>query len=198
VAVEYQFPTSHTASTANGVLHLFVNSFVNFVAFQIGWFACVLGAANGVPQLGPAAVLVILTLHLHRSVRPAREARLLLLAALIGMVWESVLTLLGLLAYPSGQFAPGLAPYWIVAMWPLFATTLNVSMRWLHGRLVLATVLGGMAGPLTYYAGSRLGGVVLVEPVTSLTALGAGWMVLMPVLVWLAAANDGFDEEVKA
>jgi hypothetical protein len=26
---------------------------VNFVAFQLGWFACVLGAAQGLPWLGP-------------------------------------------------------------------------------------------------------------------------------------------------
>ncbi len=32
---------------------------LNFAAFQIGWFACVLGAANGFPWLGPVVVAAV-------------------------------------------------------------------------------------------------------------------------------------------
>ena len=35
----------------------------NFVAFQVGWFSCVLGAANGLPLLGVLVVCLIVALQ---------------------------------------------------------------------------------------------------------------------------------------
>ncbi len=49
-----------------------------------------------------------------------------------------------------------------------------------------------MAAPLAYYAGSRLGAVEFVNVGTALLVIGAGWVVLMPVLVSLAARLDGY------
>ena len=43
---------------------------VNFVAFQVGWFACVLGAARGWPLLGPLVALAILAPMAWTSPRP--------------------------------------------------------------------------------------------------------------------------------
>jgi hypothetical protein len=71
-------------------------------------------------------------------------------------------------------------------MWMLFATTLNSSMGWMKSYKKLSIVLGALFGPLAYYAGARLGGVILVEPVVAMAALAVGWAVLMPLLLWLA------------
>ena len=46
---------------------------INVVAFQGGWLACVLGAANGMPWIGPAVCLPILALHLAWAARPLWE-----------------------------------------------------------------------------------------------------------------------------
>jgi hypothetical protein len=35
----------------------------NFVAFQTGWFACVLGAANGMPWLGVIVAVLVVGWH---------------------------------------------------------------------------------------------------------------------------------------
>ena len=80
----------------------------------------------------------------------------------------------------------------MIALWAVFATTLNVSLRLLHNRHVVAAVLGAVAAPLAYYAGSRLGAVEFVNVGTALLVIGAGWVVLMPVLVSLAARLDGY------
>lgn len=78
-------------------------------------------------------------------------------------------------------------------MWMLFATTLNRSMGWLKGKLMLATVLGGIAGPMSYIAGQKLGGMQFVEPVAALVFLAVGWAAVMPVLMILASRLDGFN-----
>ncbi len=76
-------------------------------------------------------------------------------------------------------------------MWMLFATTLNVSMRWLRGKPVLAAAFGFFGGPAAYLAGQKLGGIVLVEQTTALAALAIGWACMMPVLMWLSENLDG-------
>ncbi len=40
----------------------------------------------------------------------------------------------------------GFPPPWILALWALFASTLNASLGWLQDRLLLAAVLGALSG----------------------------------------------------
>ena len=166
--------------------------FLNFIVFQVAWLACVLGGANDRAAAGTLAVLVAIGLHLAIARRPLPEALLVAAAALLGLAWDSGVVALGLMSYPAGQFAPGLAPYWIVAMWGLFATTLNLSMSWLRGRPWLAALLGAVGGPLAYLAGARLGGLQMPDPALALGVQALGWAVLLPVLNRLAARLDGF------
>ena len=178
-----------------------MNLAVNFVAFQLGWFACVLGAANGLPWAGPLVVLAVVALHLARVRRPLPELCLVGLAMALGLLVDSLLLATGWLSYPAGLWLSGpwgsyLAPYWIIAMWALFATTLNVSMGWLRGRPVLAALMGAIGGPLSYLAGEKLGGIELTAPVAALSALAFAWAVAMPLLMRAAVRLDGVRDPV--
>lgn len=164
---------------------------VNFVAFQFGWFACVLGAANGFPWLGVLAVGMIVIFHIRTADNRAHEVQLLALAVVLGLVFDSLLVSSGWVRYPSGMLIPGLAPYWIIAMWALFSTTLNLSMSWLKGSLVVASVMGAVFGPLSYLAGQRLGAIELVDPVSSMILLAIIWAGVMPLLVFASNRFDG-------
>ena len=166
--------------------------FLNFIAFQVAWFACVLGGANDRVLAGTMVVGAVIGLHLALAQRPLPEALLVAVAAVIGLVWDSWLVALGLMSYPTGNIAPGLAPYWIVAMWALFATSLNLSMAWLKGRPWLAALFGAVGGPLAYLAGERLGGLQMPDPVLALGAQALGWAVLLPMLTRLATRLNGF------
>ncbi len=159
---------------------------VNFLAFQLGWFACVLGAANAYPWLGVWAAIVIVAGNVAWSARPAAEAGFIALALLAGAAWETLLLASGALQYSAGSLLPGFPPPWILALWALFASTLNVSLGWLQGRWLLAAVLGGLSGPASYWAGARLGALNIVDPLVFVLMLAAGWAVLTPVLLALA------------
>lgn len=165
--------------------------FANVALFQVGWFACVLSAAQGYPWLGTAMALAIVGWHLWSAPRPVEEINLLVQVVLIGAVWDSLLVLLGWLSYPTGTLLSGTAPYWILALWALFATALNVSMRWLKEHLWLAAVLGAVCGPLSYWAAARLGAVEFVHPARALAALALGWALIMPALMLLSQRYDG-------
>jgi hypothetical protein len=163
----------------------------NLVAFNVGWLICVLAGAHGLPWLGTLAALLIVARHLSVATEPRKELALVLVAGGIGAVWDSLLVYTGLLEYPSGTLMAGTAPHWIIAMWLLFATTINVSLRWLKPRPALAAVLGAVAGPAAYFAGYRLGGVQIPEMALAMGALACGWALFMPLLMAISARLDG-------
>jgi hypothetical protein len=159
--------------------------FINFIGFQIGWFACVIGAANGQPLLAIICAFLIVAIHLYRNSSYA-ELLIIVVAMLIGFVWESLLVASGWLSYINTSDSERFAPVWLVAMWAVFATTINLSMAWLKGRWFLAAIMGAVFGPLAFVAGEKLGTVEFVNQPTALMALALGWACLMPLLLRLA------------
>jgi hypothetical protein len=164
----------------------------NLVAFKIGWLACVLGGANELPWLGALIAATIVAVHVLRAPLPAKELQLIAVAGLTGAAWDSLLASSGLLVYRSGTLIAGTAPYWIVAMWLLFSTTLNVSLTWLRGRLALAAAVGAIAGPLAFYGGHKLGAVDFPDFTAAMLALAVGWALILPGLVYLAERLNGY------
>ena len=168
-----------------------MNLLINIVAFKVGWLSAVFGGASENPLLGTFVVMVAIAVHIYFATERTRELSLVLLTGIIGLCSDSLLMSAGWLTYTSGTFVPGLAPYWIIAMWMLFATTLNVTFRWLHNRLAFAAILGAISGPASYYAGSKIGAVALTEFVPAMIGLSVAWAILFPGLLVLARQLDG-------
>jgi hypothetical protein len=135
--------------------------------------------------------LIAVAFHLVRAERPRPELLLILSAGVIGAFFDSLLVIAGWVTFPSGMFSEILAPYWIITMWMLFATTLNLSMRWMRGRPGLAAAFGFVGGPLAYLAGHKIGGIQFVDQMTALAVLAIGWAVIMPLLMRLGELLDG-------
>jgi hypothetical protein len=164
----------------------------NFVLFQIGWFACVLSAAEHQPWFGILVTTAVVVTHVLRAPMPTAELELVLLSLGVGLVFDSLLVWQGWLQYSSGIVFSNVAPYWIVALWGLFATLLNVSLRWMRGHWVLAIVFGAVGGPAAYYGGLRLGALEFGNMPAGLLALAIGWAVLTPLLLALSSRFDGY------
>ena len=172
-----------------------MNLLINVGIFQVAWFAAVISASQGYPWVGALTMLAAILVHLRRASRPQPELILVLVCGVIGAIWDSVLVALGWISYPSGNWVANLAPYWIVTMWMLFATTLNIGFGWLKNRPVLAFIFGAVGGPLAFLTGHKLGGVVLVEFEVALIAQAVGWGLMMPILLELADRFDGVTEQ---
>jgi Protein of unknown function (DUF2878) len=69
----------------------------NFVLFQLGWLASVLGAAYGRPLLGPAVVALVLAVHFLWFRAPG-DGCVVATSALVGFLAESTLTAAGLVS----------------------------------------------------------------------------------------------------
>ena len=167
---------------------------INFAAFQVGWFSCVISAANGLPWIGLIVACLIVAAHIKSADQPINAFQLLMLSVVLGLVFDSLLVISGWLRYPSGMLFSGIAPYWILAMWALFSTTLNLSMGWLKNKLILASVMGAVFGPLSYLAGHRLGAIEFIDFHSSMIALAAVWALVMPILTFAACRLDGLTQ----
>jgi len=156
--------------------------------FQLGWLACVVSGARQRPwdALAVAAAVIACNLWLQRE-RLADVLRLVALATLVGFGVETVNLLAGVFTLVGASRFPELCPVWLLALWAMFATILRGPLDWLSGRYALSALLGAAFAAPNYFAGARLGAVVInPDGRYSLTVLVLAWAAAMPLLVWLA------------
>lgn len=166
---------------------------VNIVAFQAAWLALVISAANGVPFVGQVVAVLAIALHLMVSPNAKAEATLIVIAALLGLILESLILSVGFVSYASPSGMTWLAPAWLVAFWPVFATTINVTFRPVRDWTVAAIFVGFLAVPIAYFVGANLGAMSFAEPqLNGLGVIGLAWAVALPVLLVLARRWDGW------
>lgn len=162
-----------------------MHAVVNFISFQIGWFAAVLGAGQGMPWLGVAVIPLVLLLNLVLSNDWRRELIVALAAAVMGFVVDTALVAAGVFAPVPFLVPPPLSPPWMVVLWVNQATTLNSCLAWLRGRYVAGALFGAVGGPLAYLGGAKLGAASL--PSThGLVVLGITWAAAFPGLLAVA------------
>jgi hypothetical protein len=165
------------------------NPIVSLAAFYVCWFACVGGAARGLPWLGPIAVAAYVAILLRAcpaGTERRAQARLLGLAGAAGYLADSLLVLAGVVTFPPHAVLGWPSTLWMVALWGLQAAVLGGVMSWLKGRFALAAVLGAVGGPLAYLAGERAGAAALGPThAIAFAVIAAEWALAMPWLVWM-------------
>lgn len=166
---------------------------LNYMLFQIGWFACVRAGAAGEVWSAVGAVAVILLVHLSLVEDRAGELRLIVLCAALGPWVDWYLVQRGVYAYVKPTIPAWPAPAWIIALWALLAMTPRHCLRWLAHRPSLAFLLGAVGGPLSYKAGESLGALRFGEAAISVPlAMGVAWGLAMPALFWLAKPRKSY------
>ena len=163
--------------------------FWNLISADIGWLACILGAARGHHWLGLVVVPILFVIHItlierHKIVNVFVVA----LASMgIGFLIDTALIIIGTIE-PNRWIMP--APFttlWDLLIWANFSLTLNSSLRFLQKRPLAAAVLCAICAPWMYYAGDRLGALHFSKPIfPSLLWVGLLWFFVMPFLSFIA------------
>jgi Protein of unknown function (DUF2878) len=160
---------------------------VNFVLFQLTWFSCVLGAANDLIWPGAVSFGGMVAWHLGPGNQAHGDWGLLLVAALLGLILDSLWIQLGIVTYETPLPSARLAPLWILLLWMSLALTLNHSLSWLLQKPGLAGALSAVASPVSYYAGERIGALTIhVDMWKATLILGLAWAACIPLLLRLA------------
>ncbi|PCI37473.1 MAG: hypothetical protein COB53_06360 [Elusimicrobia bacterium] len=154
---------------------------LNYLGFQLGWFACVLGAAKGWFALGPAVSILLLAAHVSTIGKEnrRRECGRLLTIAAFGFTLECAALAFGAYRYVGTGLLP---PAWIAALYVILAATLDSSLAWVGRRMLLAIVFGFIGGPLSFRAGVGLEAAEYLGPeLRANLILAVQWAVLFPV-----------------
>jgi len=152
---------------------------LNFLLFPAGWFACVFYPG----PVGAGIVVLFLILHFVLvSQNRITELQFVVLGTVAGSVLDGIWFRTGILDDGSGAIL--LTPPWLVTIWAIFMTTLSHSLNWMSRKPWLPFVFAPIAGPFTYWSASQIGAVELPDLIPSLIALGFGWLVIFPLLLF--------------
>jgi hypothetical protein len=170
-----------------------MTKFWNFVLFQVGWFACIIGAANQQVFWPVIVTLSYLAIYVWRSPRPLSELKLLSKATLFGVAVDTLIAHWGFLSFPDPWPSAYLSPFWMWALWALVASTINNSLAWLRGKPILSAFLGAIAGPMSYEAGIRMGAGVWGAngQIGGLILLGLAWGIAIPLFFYWDRSTAG-------
>jgi hypothetical protein len=158
------------------------NLIINFVAFQCCWVALVAGAGQNLRWPGILCLAAFLAWELYVTEQPRRLAALAGVALAFGIVVDGGYAVLDVMRYamPEGP----LAPWWILGLWVAFALTLTSSLGWLRERAVAGALMAGIAAPMSYYTGYKLGAVSFPMPIeATLAVTGLTWMTVIYALI---------------
>jgi len=164
---------------------------INFILFQLAWFSCVIGAAKGMPWLGVLVSIYVFGVHIYQAKQAKQEFLLALSVLLIGAISDQVMLSFRLIDYLNSGWSNALVPVWILALWLGFSTILNVSLRWMKGRYLIAVIFGAVGGPLAYFSAEKIGAVIL-HGQNSYIGLSILWAFITPLLLVISNYFDGF------
>lgn len=152
------------------------------VLFQLVWFACIL---TDFPIWLPSVISFFLVYYF--VFRCHRYTVFVVLAAALGISVDFILFSLGAIRFDDGVF-----PFWLIALWLVFAASIPLAFGFLKGRYILAFLLGGPGGASSYYAASRFR-----DDVTFAFGEGFGifplvalWALLMPSLLFILSRTQ--------
>jgi hypothetical protein len=160
---------------------------ITLVAYQLVWFAAVVGAGRGLLWPGVAAAGLFAAWRLIASSCRCIELKLVAVTMALALLLEATWVSSGLIRYSAPWPLPG-APAWLMALWVAFALTLVPLFGYLQGRPGLAVLVGAVGGPLAYAGAARGHALQFSTPAwRGLAALSLGWALALPALTGLAA-----------
>lgn len=160
---------------------------LNYLAYQAGWFASVVGAGRQQGEAGALVAGVLIAAHLALTRERGLELRVLAVATITGLLVETWQLQSGTYRTLSGAGATTVPPLWLLALWAQFATTFRYSFRRVLARPIAAMLFGALGGPLAFLAGERLGAVALTTPLwPGLLRLAIGWSAALALFAWVA------------
>jgi len=158
---------------------------INAAGFQIGWWACILGASHGLEVAALVFCAALVGLHLAYTDHAILEIKLAMWVVLIGIVTDSTFQFFSVISFYGWSLGP-LSPFWLWMLWGMFALTLRSSFAFLHNRLALSALLGLIFGPVTYLSGAQLGAASFDASTFHIAVIALTWMVVLPATVLLS------------
>lgn len=156
--------------------------FLNFAWFQTIWFIAILFQYEYIWLIG----LLFIGFFIASS-QPVNDAALMGIIILLGIVADGALVKFGVFNFEGKVTGIIPLPLWLLAIWGAFALTLLHSLRYLSHYKRLSIILGAVFGPVSYFAGERLGAVIFgLSAMMTMLILAAMWALIFPLTLYIS------------
>ncbi len=156
-----------------------VKIFLILSGYQLTWLMCIFGEVLYKSFLpGLITGIIFLLLVFMNSNNKKRFLYIVFLISIIGYLFDSILVKFRIYDFNT-SFNVGFLPIWMIVLWPSFATLFDEILVFLSKYKVIALVLSGILGPLTYYSGSPLGLIDINKISFFFFAMIFFWVLLM-------------------
>jgi len=161
-------------------------SWINSALYILGWLSIVYFGSRNSFLIPLMFFLITYGLQLFLFYRSDRKSLYLsvplsLYAILLGILQESIFIYSDLLKYAHQGVV---VPFYVLSLYPLFAQTLNSSLRFTNKNLFLAFFIGGFGSFFAYLSAQKLGAVLIVLPISHLI-LFFSWGLYLTILLFL-------------
>ena len=147
--------------------------------YQLTWLMCVFGELwynSFIPGL--ICGLFFLAICFLISKNRKKTTQIVFLISLIGYLFDTSLVFFEIYNFQVSIYI-GVLPIWMLVLWPSFAILFDEILIFLSKYKIIAVVLSGILGPITYFAGSPLGLININNLFVFFTLMIIFWSILM-------------------
>ena len=156
-----------------------IKIFLTLSGYQLTWLMCVFGEVLYQSFLpGLISGIIFLFLVFVNSKNRKRFFYIIFIISIIGYLFDSVVVNLGIYEFNT-SLKIGLLPIWMLVLWPSFATLFDEILVFLSNYNLVALLLSGSLGPLTYYAGYPLGLINIDNIILFFVLMITFWILIM-------------------
>ena len=134
-----------------------IKIFLMLSGYQLTWLMCVFGELwynSYIPGL--ICGLFFLAICFVNSENKKKTSIIVFLISLMGYLFDSLIVFFEIYSFKTSLYF-GVLPIWMIVLWPSFAILFDEILVFLSKYKIIAVILSGILGPLTYFAGSPLG-----------------------------------------
>ena len=148
---------------------------INFLSYYFAWIGIAICAQHELFTAVWGILLCFLFIHFRFvSEDRLREFKSILLCSLLGISLDSILHHLNLFQFKSNYLI------WLLPIWIIFTSTINHSLKlFLNNRAYIVFIIGGLAGPLSYFFASKFNLIIYQISISTLFIHFFIWGILM-------------------
>jgi len=109
------------------------------------------------------------------------DFKIFIMCGILGILFESGLYYSGFIEYKGilvDKF--NIVPFWVIILWFGFGSTLLHSFKWILGKYIISSILGGLITPLIYLSAHKINSITLnYNLFYSYVILAALWSVIL-------------------
>jgi hypothetical protein len=147
--------------------------------YQLTWLTCVFGELwynSFIPGL--ICGLFFLAICFLISKNRKKTTQIVFLISFIVYLFDTLLVFFEIYNFKV-SLSIGFLPIWMIVLWPSFAILFDEILIFLSKYKIIAVVLSGILGPITYFAGSPLGLININNLFVFFTLMIIFWSILM-------------------